>query len=182
MLFSNFVKCPRKYFRLNIFVRDCLVNLTSNTALLNLDNDWKLQARNVCFGAKGDSYGNFTLTHTGILTKLKLQHKGEGTLNCNVDRSNIVSRWGCHENLLWIIIAITNKENKIIFPKPPPSQPYYFLPGYHGNSMFLVFNSYNITATSGDELRIWFLGDLRDWFEKYTSGTSCADVHAVFCD
>lgn len=48
---------------------------------MDLGDDWKLQVTNVCFGAKDDSYGNFTLTHTGTLTKLKLQHKGEGTLN-----------------------------------------------------------------------------------------------------
>lgn len=141
---------------------------------------WKLQATNVCFGAKDDSYGKFTLKHTGTITKLKLNHTGEvATLNCWLDRGNVGSRWGCHYADKHLIhTAITDKDNTIIIPNSNP--PYnYLLPGYHGNSSYLQFDGLNITARYGDELRIWYIEDLRD-VESDNGGRSCTDVYAMF--
>ncbi|XP_057296007.1 uncharacterized protein LOC130624958 [Hydractinia symbiolongicarpus] len=150
-------------------------------------DDWKLQATNVCFGVKGDSYGNFTLKHTGTIKKLKLEHTGEeGTLNCRSNVSNVTSRWGCHYfGEERISTVITDKNNRVLIPnfeflKIRFVQSYY-LPGYHGNSPYLQFDNLNISARYGDELRIWHLVDLRDFNEEELSkGKSCADVYAVF--
>ncbi|XP_057296701.1 uncharacterized protein LOC130625618 [Hydractinia symbiolongicarpus] len=154
---------------------------TQHKCHCNVD-DWKLQTTNVCFGARDDSYGNFTLRHTGTLKKLKLQHTGETTLNCYVPGATGVSLWGCdytNEQEIWT--AITDINNVIIFPNSNPKK-YYYLSGYHGNSPYLEFDHINKPAIKGDELRIWYLPDLRGLSENYRSGSSCADVYAVFCD
>ncbi|XP_057293984.1 uncharacterized protein LOC130622541 [Hydractinia symbiolongicarpus] len=145
--------------------------------------DWKLQATNVCFGAKNDSYGNFTLRDDGILTKLKLHHNGDATLNCNFNQGVSHSRWGCAHYATGLLgIAITNEENIIMFPNPPPIHFTYNLPGYNDSSPFIVFQNYNIPAKIDDEFRIWYLEDFGLSQEDDNSGRSCTDVYAVFCD
>ncbi|XP_057315710.1 uncharacterized protein LOC130656799 [Hydractinia symbiolongicarpus] len=139
---------------------------------------WKLQATNVCFGAKDDSYGKFTLKHTGTITKLKLKHTGEvATLSCWLDRG---SRWGCHYTEKQMIhTVLTDKNNTIIIPNSNPLF-FYLLPGYHRNSPYLQFDNLNIPARSGDELRIWYLEDLRNVSDSNNGGRSCTDVYAMF--
>lgn len=163
--------------------RSCLPVDTHCFRLPYVADDWKLQATNVCFGAKDDSYGNFTLKHTGTITKLKLKHTGEeATLNCDRYLSNNVgSRWGCYSGEKLIVTAITDKNNTLIIPNSNPLH-HYSLPGYHGNSTYLQFDYLNISARCGDELRIWYLQDLRDYTEFNNEGRSCTDVHAVFHD
>ncbi|XP_057296969.1 uncharacterized protein LOC130625872 [Hydractinia symbiolongicarpus] len=145
------------------------------------DTDWKLQAKNICFGAKDNSYGNFSLTHTGILTKLKLEHTGEATLNCDITSGNIGTRWGCEyygPQNIWTLI--TDKNDNLIFPFLKTSD--YFHPGYNRNSPYLKFDNLNTPARRGDELRIWYGEDLINRNEHINAGRSCANVYAVFCD
>ncbi|XP_057316493.1 uncharacterized protein LOC130657523 [Hydractinia symbiolongicarpus] len=143
---------------------------------------WKLQASNVCFGAKDSSYGNFTLKHSGIITKVKLNHTGEEpTLTCNNVTGSVGSRWGCNPySGIWT--AITDKDNTIIIPKNPDQFSRYSLAGYHPNSSYLQFDNLNIRARYGDELRIWYIPDLKNRSEHDNGGRSCTDVHAMFCD
>ncbi|XP_057316517.1 uncharacterized protein LOC130657551 [Hydractinia symbiolongicarpus] len=146
-------------------------------------DNWKLQATNVCFGAKNGSYGKFTLNHTGTMTRLKLKHTGEeSTLNCRSDVSNVTSRWGCHYyGEEWILTVITDKNNTIIIPNSKHGS--YILSGYNASSPYLQFDNLNISANYGDELRIWYFLDLIDhYYESVSEGRSCADVHAVFYD
>ncbi|XP_057296785.1 uncharacterized protein LOC130625699 [Hydractinia symbiolongicarpus] len=146
------------------------------------DGDWKPQATNICFGAKDNSYGNFSLSHTGILTKLKLEHTGATNLTCNTLFGITPSRWGCTADPPGFLkIVITDNENTIIIPKSQPDWGYY-IPGYHGQSAVLEFDNLNINANKDKELRIWYTDDLKDEAEYDNVGTSCTNVHAVFCD
>lgn len=143
--------------------------------------DWKLQARNICFGAKDNSYGNFSLTHTGILTKLKLEHTGEATLNCDITSGNIGTRWGCEyysPQNIWILI--TDRNDNLVFPFSKAKD--YFHSGYNRNSPYLKFDNLNTPARRGAELRIWYSEDLINRNEHIKAGRSCANVYAVFCD
>lgn len=143
--------------------------------------DWKPQATNICFGAKDNSYGNFSLSHTGILTKLKLEHTGEATLNCDITAGNIGTRWGCEyhgRELIWT--SITDKNDSIIIPFP--NAQFYIHSGYNRNSPYLEFDNLNTPARRGAELRIWYIEDLINRNEGINAGRSCANVYAVFCD
>ncbi|XP_057309810.1 uncharacterized protein LOC130647839 [Hydractinia symbiolongicarpus] len=146
------------------------------------ENDWELQAGHVCFGAKGNNYGSIILRSTGVLTKLRLLHTGEASLNCNMHRCSSGSKWGCCVTAGEIYIIITNKENEIIAPETMPKRYSYKLPGFDQNSAFIQFDVYNTTVKVGDELRIWHLQDIKDKSEYNNEGRSCANVYAVFCD
>lgn len=146
---------------------------------LLLENNWKLQASNVCLGAKGNSYGQFVIRHTGSLTKLKLQHRGEASLTCSATLTG--TRWGCL-NYGKIFIALTDQEDVIKIPDPAPAKNLYLLPGFHGNSDFITFTGYSIPVQEGDVFKIWYLEDLRNVSEHDNTGRSCADVYVTFCD
>ncbi|XP_057297046.1 uncharacterized protein LOC130625939 [Hydractinia symbiolongicarpus] len=160
---------------------------TQNETHIN-DSHWKLLTKKaVCFGAKDNKYGRFTLYRTGLLTKLKLQHAGPATLNCRTDLSNIGSRWGCSNfKDVLIMTAVTDKNNSIIIPGPErfttPKKEQYKLPGYHANSSYLEFGNLNRSVEHGEELRIWYLHDLYNVFEGDNAGSSCAVVYAVIQD
>merc|ERR1719505_323093 len=53
---------------------------------------WELQARNVCYGSKGDAPGKFKTKKQGLLKGIKLKHV-EGSLKCSQPQQ--YSRWGC---------------------------------------------------------------------------------------
>lgn len=141
-----------------------------------------MQSGNVCFGAKGDKYGSIILRSNGVLTKLRLLHTGEVSLNCNRKRCEYGSKWGCCITAGKIHIIITNKYNEIIAPETMPKGDSYELPGFDENSAFIEFDVYNTTVKVGYELRIWYLQDIKDTSENNNEGRSCANVYAVFCD
>lgn len=146
------------------------------------DHNWKPQATNVCFGAKGDSYGRFNFRDSGRLVKLKLTHRGEKLINCREGIKR--TRWGCDINMEEIYVATTNEENNIFFPREPPTKTktHYTLSGFNGNSTFLEFKSYNKSITVGEEFRIWYIQDLKKIRDGDNVGMSCADVSAIICD
>lgn len=140
--------------------------------------DWELQATNICFGARNNSYGEFQIHRNGTLTKLKLQHNKEGTLNCWTTERAEGSKWGCFADNDAIRTLITDNNNKIVLPKNENATTEYILPGFHHNSPCVIFNDH-IEVEIDDIFRIWYTEDLNNTSEDDNSGRSCADVFAV---
>ncbi|XP_057300779.1 uncharacterized protein LOC130635463 [Hydractinia symbiolongicarpus] len=138
--------------------------------------DWKLQATNICFGTKNDQFGKFKITHNGKLAALKLKHM-RGLVSCNPKKA--LTRWGCGwENPKNIFIVITNSEDQIIMPEGKKKE-HNKIPGFNGNSSFITLDK---QVKAGEELRIWYSQDLRNFSEENNNGSSCADIYAVFFD
>jgi len=137
---------------------------------------FQLQAKNVCFGAKGSQFGTFTAKKSGKFTAFKLVHTS-GQVNCRSSKSGL-SFWGCGTDI--ISIAITNTNDQLIVPYKLGGRPWYKLPGYDSKSPRLVFgNPSNFNkVTAGQKLRLWFGEDLRHHNERDNSGKSCADIYA----
>lgn len=151
------------------------------------ENNWILQATDMCFGAKDDSYGKFNITHNGRLVSLRFRHK-KGTVTCNNERSPVGSRWGCWKFPESINIAITtgmtSNFNQPVISKDVINETNYKykLPGFDGNSPVLTITGYNQTVQAGEELRVWYNQDLNNHSEDNNDGMSCADIYAVFSD
>ena len=100
---------------------------------------WLLQQRNVCFGARDNQYGRFTITDEGRLLGLRLVHKS-GSVSCH---STHKSNWGCKSERIGI--AITDNRNTRIFPGSNDAfdwygaSSWYRLVGYSSTSNELVF-------------------------------------------
>ena len=81
---------------------------------------------------------------------------------------------------------ITDANKKVILPPGEDLKGntvhYYTLPGYHHNSTGLFFrNLVNpLSASSNQEMQIWYGQDWKDCFEKNNSGKTCVDVYAWY--
>lgn len=143
--------------------------------------NWQLQATNVCFGTRDDSFGEFYFRESGKLLKLKLNHVGEASLNCCPSCTSAGSRWGCQAFPEKIYTVITDGGDNIILPNPAPSHS-FFLPGFNGVSPFIEFNASNMHVERNQVYKIWYLDDFYPKLEGDNTGRSCADVYAVFWD
>ena len=139
----------------------------------------------MCFGAKGDQFGKFSVPSGGRLLAIKLVHL-YGYVTC--DKNNVChwSYWGCgaHGNLSHHVnVAITTSTNDVLLP---PSQfitdgsQWSKIPGYNSLSPELVLSVFSspLAVTPGQVLRLWYGEDLVDSSEGDNSGTCCCDVFA----
>lgn len=161
----------------NVFVN----HLAQNQFFIHLVKNWQLQATNVCFGTRDDSFGEFYFRESGKLLKLKLNHVGEASLNCCPSCTSAGSRWGCQAFPEKIYTVITDGGDNIILPNPAPSHS-FFLPGFNGVSPFIEFNASNMHVERNQVYKIWYLDDFYPKLEGDNTGRSCADVYAVFWD
>ncbi|KAL9975380.1 hypothetical protein ACROYT_G012536 [Oculina patagonica] len=132
----------------------------------------------VCFGARNDSYGNFTVQVTGKVITAKLVHVSGFVSN---SRNRKGGNWGNTGNNK-IRTVITNADDEVVLPSNyTPHEP-YTLEGYTSTSPELVFPNVSEPGapTRGIELRIWFVEDLADYSEHDNSGESCADVFLFY--
>lgn len=134
----------------------------------------------VCFGAKNDSYGSFTIPPIGYgyLKALKLVYRS-GYVTCK--RTPVLgSHWGCEEDSK-IATIVTDKQNKVQFPQDY-TRSAYILPGFHKNSSELVFSALfsPLFVREGMEFRIWYGEDHKDGIEADNSGSTCADVYGFY--
>ena len=136
----------------------------------------------VCFGAKNDSYGNFTFKSNGTVIALKLVYIS-GFVTCNKHTVPYGSHWACKEEGK-IRTIVTNATNEVIFPQHDYQEKAYDLPGYLGNSSELVFNMLSppLRVATGDEYRIWYNDDLVDKKEGDNDGHTCVNVYARYVD
>ena len=99
-----------------------------------------LQQQNVCFGAKDDQFGNFTIKNDGRLLAVVLVHQS-GYVDCSgVGPSN----WGCGGDE--ISVVITDRDDNRIFPRHISGpEAYYSLPGYSSNSKSIHLNDSEVS-------------------------------------
>ena len=143
--------------------------------------EWiKLNKNRVCFGAKNDAYGSFTIPPIGhgYLKALKLVYRS-GYVTCK-KTPVLRSHWGCEVDSK-ISIFVTDNQNKVQFPQDY-SRSSYILPGYHKNSTELVFSALfsPLFVREGMEFRIWYVEDYKNGKEYDNSGRTCTDVYGFY--
>ena len=154
----------------------------------NIHHQYKTQTSDVCYGARNNQFGNFSLKYTGYLTSMILKHKS-GFLKCSTD-TYAASKFGCNntgqasfnKNLN---VLITNDKNEVMFPSAPRVNKflggkYYELPGYTGDMDTIVFVTDYVSRPKfmkkGHKLRIWYGEDLENFVEDDNSGRHCVEI------
>ncbi|XP_068724923.1 uncharacterized protein [Montipora capricornis] len=152
----------------------------SNGFLCTALNWIRLNKDEVCFGARDESYGNFTIPSDGSLFGLKLVYRS-GYITYNKNKKPFGSQWGCKGSGLCTLV--TNAANKVIFPQDYENDS-YFLINTHLNSSELLFYSLPspLKVRAKDEFRIWYNEDLRNAWEDDNSGRTCVEVFGLFQD
>jgi len=143
---------------------------------------WTLQDKNVCYGTKGDQFGEFEMSNTGVLIGLKLVHRS-GNVFCNIN-NRPPSYWGCGKTK-WLFTAVTDVKNRVIFPTSTrTSHVYPDFPGYHDKSKELNFinRCSSVYVHKGQLLRIWYTEDLYKITVQDNGGKHCVDVYAQIID
>ena len=135
----------------------------------------------VCFGAKGNQFGRFTINRNIFVSQFMIVHRS-GTVTCN--RSSY-SYWGCTPNSTRLEAILTDNNNKILAPEASKvnSGGKYALAGYDSSSSVLVFcgvgkNKPHVIFAN-TELRLWHGEDLKDHTESDNGGRTCADVYGL---
>ena len=145
----------------------------------------------MCFGAKQNQFGKFSVPSGGSLLAIKLVHV-HGYVTCQTNKAYHWSHWGCGTQSglsEHVDVVITTSTNSILLP---PSQfigegwllqyKWSKLSGYNSLSPELVLSVFStpLTVTSGQVLRLWYREDLVNNSEGDNDGTSCCDVFARF--
>ena len=149
----------------------------------------KLNLSPVCFGARGDQFGNFTAP-AGRLAAIKLVWR-YGYVSCNTRVTSYSSYWGCSDNPVTgprVNVVITNLSNHILLPPNQfiddvtNHQTWYTIPGYNSLSPELVLSVFlnPISLSSNQVLRLWYGEDLVNQYEGDNGGRVCADVYSTY--
>lgn len=140
----------------------------------------KVNTREVCFGARNDSFGSFRMQFRGKITSMRLVHLS-GNVTCDSTQPNYYSYWGCQNNDRLRTI-VTDSRNSRVFPSQTDLKRFYTLHGIKSFSDKLTF--YNLTiplkVEIGQEFRVWYIEDFRNEFESNNNGKTCADVYALY--
>lgn len=152
-------------------------------------NKWhKLQDTAVCFGAKEEQHGTFTINREGFVAAIKLEHKS-GSITCNNTCGDMrcYSRWGCSTNNPLLGTFITTQSKGVLFPREEfirakSMTTWYALPGFGPDSDFLVFHDFAhpYFFHQNQELQLWYGEDLKNVSEKDNDGQTCVDVFAWY--
>ena len=137
----------------------------------------KVNTKEVCFGARGNSYGTFFMPQNGDISSFKLVHL-RGRVSCGrADRS---SNWGCEAGVK-LATFLTNASNDIVFP-PGAEIKQYELSGIWSNSTELTFNNLTVPmrVSTGQQFRVWYSEDLKDKSEDDNGGETCMDIYALY--
>ena len=143
----------------------------------------KLNKSPVCFGAKGNAFGGFTIHRNMFVSSFMLVHRS-GKVSCNTRASRFFSYWGCPPNDGNLLTLLTDQKNNILAPEASSvnrQSGRYSLAGYTSSSSALVFcaakKPHCVFAKS--ELRLWYGEDLFGHTESDNGGRTCADVYAL---
>lgn len=169
------------------FVRS-LVHLFIHFQFYFVDHWLKLSFRPVCFGARDNQHGTFSVLYSGKLAAIKLVHLS-GSVSCDT-RLGVShwSFWGCgsHKHLKdHVDVTITTSSNHLI---SPPSQFMTYgggkwsqIPGFNSFSPEIVLPFFPFySVNSGQQLHLWYGEDLVDQSEFDNGGTVCCDVYALY--
>ena len=151
----------------------------------------KLSTVPVCFGARDEKFGQFSVPFGGSLLAIKLVHV-HGYVTCDKSKVQHWSYWGCnaHSSVIGQVnVVITTSANSVLLPPSqfmgqslPKQYKWSKIPGYNSLSPELVLSVFSspLTVTSGQVLRLWYGEDLVNFTESENDGTSCCDVFARF--
>lgn len=146
-----------------------------------LGKPWiQLNKDKVCFGARNDSYGNFTIWSSGTLMILKLVYLS-GYVTCNSVLFPHGRNWACNSSSPKIGTIVTNANNKVIFPQDYRNVS-YTLNGFDASSPELLFTrvSSPIAVSAGEEFRVWYHEDFKNGTESDNAGRTCTNVFGVY--
>ena len=147
----------------------------------------------VCFGAKGNSYGAFNTPTPGRIITFKLKYKS-GYVNCaGALLPKYRSKWGC----TWLRTTytmgtrITDSERNPILPKGKYlkggwncfNNQFYKLPWANPKSDVLRFDDFTNPklVSAGQKFQVWFVEDLTGCGEfGNESSKTCAEVYGLY--
>ena len=138
---------------------------------------FKMNNESVCFGAKNDSFGSFSVLNYGTILTFKLVYKS-GYVTCDTNNLPYGSHWACKKQER-IGTIITNAENKVIFPHSYKNTS-FMLPSYHRNSSKVIYHLSPQMVDGGEEFRIWYHEDYRNQNENDNAGSTCTYVYALY--
>ena len=142
---------------------------------------FKINTEEVCFGARNDSYGKFSIHKAGKISAFKLAHRS-GSVSCQKDDKG--TNRGCRDKLYigQICTHITDASNVVLVNNLDSSKHgCYQLPGFDHNSSEIELNlSSPIGVRAGQECRIWYGEDLYNKDDSDNHGKSCVDVYGFY--
>lgn len=139
----------------------------------------------VCYGAKDSSFGTFTLSRSGKLYQLTLEHQS-GFVSCDASNPNANSNWGCGVGFESVKMGtvVTRSDNSLVYPFfALDTNGYYFLARTDTFSRTLTLYNFNgeVSVSTTEVFRIWHGEDLinNNNDEANNGGTHCVRVWAV---
>ncbi|KAL9975377.1 hypothetical protein ACROYT_G012532 [Oculina patagonica] len=138
----------------------------------------KVNTKEVCFGARDNSYGLFTMQYSGSIVSFKLVHL-RGQISCRTVDSRY-SNWACDKGDI-LQTFVTNASNAVVFPQIPGITNYQ-IPGIRSDSPELTFNNLTVPlrVAPGQEFRVWYKEDLKDVSEVDNGGQTCMDIYSLY--
>ena len=136
----------------------------------------------MCFGARDNSYGKFSIHKAGKISAFKLAHRS-GSVSC-LPEAEKGTNWGCNytDYIGQICTHITDASNvRLVNNLILGLHGCYQLPGFDHNSPEIELSlSSPIGVSSGQEFRIWYAEDLKNKHDDDNHGKSCVDVYGFY--
>ena len=147
----------------------------------------------VCFSAKGNNYGAFTIPAPGKIFTFKLTYLS-GHVNCAGGMPQYLSRWGCN----WpgfthtMGVYITDTHQTRLLPANDAykkggsdcnNNEYYNLPWATTEGEELRFDNFSspLSVSTGQQYQVWFIEDLNGCSEYGNGGEkTCAEVYGLY--
>ena len=140
----------------------------------------------VCYEAKDDKHGTFTVQRNGKIKAFKLEHVS-GSLSCST--TGCESYWGMNGHIgpEFITTFITDTSKNIVSAYGITSNNYksFSIPGYDHQSNEIIMNVHGPKVTqarTGDIFWVWYGEDLFNGpgYEPNNHGVLCINVYAGF--
>ena len=144
---------------------------------------FKINTEEVCFGARDDSYGKFSIQKAGNISAFKLAHRS-GSVSC-LPEADKGTNWGCsYESYIGQICTYITDASNVCLVNNLDSSVHgcYQLPGFAHNSPEIKLNlSSPIGVRAGQEFRIWYAEDLKNLNDDDNAfNKSCVDVYGFY--
>ncbi|XP_068691264.1 uncharacterized protein [Montipora foliosa] len=172
---------------LNAFQESSLI--TRRTVGKHNSDRWrKMNFAPVCFGAKNQEFGRFSVHYVsgGKLSAVKLVHL-YGYVTCDSRHVSYWSYWGCGDYYSGdkIAVVITTATNHVLLPQSQfivaQGAKWSKVPGYTSVSPELELSFFNpYSVQSGQKLRLWYGEDLMNVSEGDNGGRACVDIYAIY--
>ncbi len=157
-----------------------------------IENWIQMTPSSVCFSARDDTYGAFTIPTPGNIITFKLTYVN-GSVNCDAS-GDYLSRWGCNwpgfaPYTMGVYITDTNK-NRLLPANSIYKRggiicqwEYYYLPWATPEDDELRFDDFSpsLSVAAGQEYQVWFIEDLSGCSEVGNGfEQTCAEVYGLY--